>query len=79
MSHPENVADVALDGLYLDGDSLIGIQNGTEPIRILRLKMDRAQTRIISSSIIEQSSQRRGDPTHAVLVNGWFYISANVG
>ena len=79
LPHPYNIADVALDGLYLDGDSFIGIQNGTEPIRILRLKMDNAQTKIISSSIIEQSSERMGDPTHAVLVNGWFYVSANVG
>ncbi len=79
LPHPENVADVALDGLYLDEDSFIGIQNGTEPIRILRLDMDHAQTRIISSSIIEQSSKRMGDPTHAVLANGWFYVSANVG
>lgn len=79
LPHPENIADVALDGLYLDGDSFIGIQNGTEPVRILRLGMDRAQTKIISSSIIEQNSKRMGEPTHAVLVNGWFYVSANVG
>lgn len=79
LPHPENIADVALDGLYLDRDSFIGIQNGTEPIRILRLKMDHAQTRIIASSIIEQNSKRMGDPTHAVLVNGWYYVSANVG
>jgi sugar lactone lactonase YvrE len=79
LPHSENIADVALDGLYLDGDSLIGIQNGTDPIRILRLQMDHAQTKIIAASIIEQSSERMGDPTHAVLVNGWFYVSANVG
>jgi hypothetical protein len=79
LPHPENIADVALDGLYLDGDFLIGIQNGTEPIRILRLQMDHPQTRITSASIVEQSSEHMGDPTHAVLANGWFYVSANVG
>jgi sugar lactone lactonase YvrE len=79
LPHPENIADVALDGLYLDGDSLIGIQNGTEPIRIVRLWMDHAQTKITSASVIEQGSSRMGDPTHAVLANGWFYVSANVG
>ena len=26
-----------------------------------------------------QTSERMGDPTHAVLVDGWFYVSANVG
>jgi len=79
LPHPENVAVVALDGLYLDGDSLIGIQNGTEPVRIVRLSLDPGQTRITRGEIIEQASERMGDPTHAVLVDGWFYVSANVG
>lgn len=79
LPHPENIAVVGTDGLYPDGNSLIAIQNGTQPIRILRLQMDQAQTKIIAAPVVEQSSERMGDPTHAVLVNGWFYISANVG
>lgn len=79
LHHPESIADVEIDGLYRDGDSLIAIQNGTQPIRILRLQMDPAETKITAASVIEQGSPRMGDPTHAVLVNGWFYISANVG
>jgi len=31
LPHPENIAVVALDGLYLSGDSLVGMQNGTDP------------------------------------------------
>ena len=79
LPHPENVATVALDGLYINGDSLIGIQNGTDPIRILRLQLNHAQTEIVGAEVIEQASERMGDPTHAVLVDGWFYVSANVG
>jgi hypothetical protein len=79
LPHPENAAVVALDGLYLDGDSLIGIQNGTEPVRIMRLNLNRSQTEITGAEVIEQASERMGDPTHAVLVDGWFYVSANVG
>lgn len=79
LPHPENIAVVALDGLYLDGDSLIGIQNGTDPERIIRLQLNHAQTEITGAEIIEQASDRMGDPTHAVLVDGWFYVSANVG
>jgi hypothetical protein len=79
LPHPENVAVVALDGLYLSGDSLIGIQNGTEPVRILRLNLNHAQTEIVSAEVIEQNTERMGDPTHAVAVDGWFYVSANVG
>ena len=79
LPHPENFAVVALDGLYLDGDSLIGIQNGTEPLRIVRFKLNHAQTEITAADVIEQASERMGDPTHAVPVDGWFYVSANVG
>ena len=79
LPHPENVAVVGLDGLYLSGDSLIGIQNGTEPNRILQMKLNAAQTEIINAEVIEQATERMGDPTHAVPVDGWFYVSANVG
>jgi hypothetical protein len=79
LPHPENVAVVGLDGLYLSGDSLIGIQNGTEPNRILRLQLNRAQTEITGAEVIEQATEHMGDPTHAVAVDGWFYVSANVG
>lgn len=79
LPHPENVAVVGLDGLYLSGDSLIGIQNGTEPNRILRLRLNHVQTKITGAEVIEQATERMGDPTHAVAVDGWFYVSANVG
>ena len=79
MPHPESVAVVGLDGLYRSGDSLIGIQNGTDPNRILRLRMNQEQTEIIGAEVIEQATERLGDPTHAVAVDGWFYVSANVG
>jgi sugar lactone lactonase YvrE len=77
LPHPENVAVVGLDGLYRNGDSLIGIQNGTEPERILRFLMNPAQTEITGAQIIHQIAQL--DPTHAVELDGWFYATANVG
>ena len=79
LPHPENVAVVAIDGLYLSGDSLIGIQNGTDPVRIMRFLLNPAQTEITAAEVIEQATERMGDPTHAVAVDGWFYVSANVG
>ncbi|HZE23095.1 MAG TPA: hypothetical protein VE054_03800 [Blattabacteriaceae bacterium] len=77
LPHPENVAVVGLDGLYSNGDSLIGIQNGTEPERILRFLMNPEQTEITGDQVIHQVGQL--DPTHAVEVDGWFYATANVG
>lgn len=79
LLHPDTVAVTGLDGLYLDGDSLIGIQNGTTPERIVRFHLNQAQTEITTAEVIEQSTDRLGDPTHVVGLNGWFYVSANVG
>lgn len=79
LPHPENIAVTGLDGLLLDGNSLIGIQNGTEPARIIRYHLDSAQTKIVSAEVIEQSTERMGEPTHAVAANGMIYVIANVG
>lgn len=79
LPHPESIAVTGLDGLLLDGNSLIGIQNGTEPVRIIRYHLDAAQTKIVSAEVIEQSTGRMGEPTHAVAANGMIYVSANVG
>jgi sugar lactone lactonase YvrE len=77
LPHPENVAVVGLDGLYWNGDSLIGIQNSAEPERIVQLLMNPAETEIRYAQVIQQISQL--DPTHAVEVDGWFYATSNVG
>jgi len=36
LLHPEEMAVIGLDGLYLADDTLIGVQNGTDPERIVR-------------------------------------------
>lgn len=77
LPHPGSVAVVGLDGLYRNGDSLIGIQNGTEPERIVRFLMNPAQTEVTGAQIIHQIAQL--DPTHAVEVGEWFYATSNVG
>ncbi len=79
LPHPENIATTGLDGMILVGDSIIGIENGTEPERIMRYQLNHAQTAIESAEVIEQSTPRLGDPTHAVAVDGWVYVTANVG
>jgi sugar lactone lactonase YvrE len=79
LRHPENIAVTGLDGLYRAGDSLLGIQNGSEPERIVRFRMDHEQTEITSAEVIERGSPQVGDATHAVAANGMFYVSANVG
>lgn len=79
LEHPDDIALTGLDGLLLSGDSLIGIQNGTTPERIIRYRLNHEQTKVLSAEVIEQSSGRLGEPTHATANGDWIYVIANVG
>lgn len=78
----EGGAKVALngvDGLYFAAGALILTQNGTSPERVVRMKLDQSQTKVVSEDVIERSTATLGDPTHGVVVGDWFYYIANSG
>jgi hypothetical protein len=68
-----------IDGLYALGNTLIATQNGTVPERVVRFVLDASNTRVLSESIIERATATLGDPTHGVMVDGYFYYIANSG
>jgi hypothetical protein len=68
-----------IDGLYALGNTLIATQNGTSPERVVRFALDASNTRVLSESIIERATATLGDPTHGVVVDGYFYYIANSG
>jgi hypothetical protein len=73
------VALNGVDGLYFDQGRLILTQNGTYPECVNALQLDKSFTRVISAQIIEKGTATLGDPTHGVIVNGFFYYIANSG
>jgi hypothetical protein len=68
-----------IDGLYLSGRTLIATQNGSSPERVVRFQLDRSLSGIDSESIVERATPTLGDPTHAVVVDGYVYYIANSG
>lgn len=68
-----------IDGLYFDGGSLIAVQNGTSPERVVVFTLDETLTKIVSEIVIERSTPTLGDPTHGVIFDGDFYYIANSG
>ena len=68
-----------IDGLYLDGHTLIATQNGTSPERVVEFKVDPSLSHIESESTIERATPALGDPTHGVVVDGYFFYLANSG
>jgi hypothetical protein len=68
-----------VDGLYFHEDSLILVQNGTSPERVIVFHLDPTLSRIISSRELERASPTLGDPAHGVVVGHDFYYIANSG
>ena len=67
------------DGFYLDGNTILLTQNGTNPERVVRLQLDNPLLHVIKEEIIERSTPTLGDPTHGVIVGNDFYYIANSG
>ena len=78
LPQPPDIATNGVDGLYVTGRSLIGVQNGTAPERIVRFPVDEGFTRILGWEVLEQNPQL-DEPTHGVVVGDWFYFIANSG
>jgi hypothetical protein len=68
-----------IDGLYLEGQTLLAVQNGTSPERVVSFQLDPTFSRVISDTIIELSTETLGDPTHGVIIGNDFYYIANSG
>ena len=78
LPQPPDIATNGIDGLYVAGQALIGVQNGTAPERIVRFPMDPTFTRIVGYEVLEQNPQL-DEPTHGVVVGDLFYFIANSG
>lgn len=82
VSWLENAAHAAIngiDGLVLSGRSLIAIQNGVNPNRVIRLVLDPSFTKILRWTTLEANVPKLAEPTHGVLVGEKFYFIATSG
>ncbi|HEV7373133.1 MAG TPA: hypothetical protein VGN95_00290 [Pyrinomonadaceae bacterium] len=72
-----NITLLGLDGLYSYKGSLIGVQNGINPARLVRLSLSRDMSRIERLETIEANNPLFDEPTLGVLVKDTFYLIAN--
>ena len=79
LPHAPGIALEGSDGLYLKGQSLIAIQNGVSPARVVQVSLTPDLARAESFSVLEQASPSLGDPTHGVIVGNSFYFIGNSG
>lgn len=67
-----------IDGLYLYGNSLIGVQNGAGPqSRIMKFELNSAMDAVVKATILESDHPNHNIPTTGVIVGDEFYYIAN--
>ncbi len=77
LPHPQNVTIAGIDGLYLYQKSLIAVQNGTKPARVIRYFLNDELDRVDSAEVIEANNPRFDIPTTGVIIGDDFYFIAN--
>lgn len=75
-SRPDT-ALLGVDGIYTYKGTLIGVQNGVNPNRLVRLFLDRDMSRVERLEVIEANHPLYDEPTLGVLVKDTFYYIAN--
>ena len=77
LPHPERVHVAGLDGVYLDGGSLVAVQNSAGTARIVRFRLNAALDAIESEETLESRNPHFKIPTTGVLANGSLFYIAN--
>jgi hypothetical protein len=66
-----------IDGLYFYKNSLLTLQNGTNPLRVCRYYLSDDHKRISRMEFIEKATDALGEPTLGVVSDATFYFIAN--
>ena len=74
---PPDLALTAIDGLVLTGSTLVAIQNGVIPHRVIRLDLAPDGVTISKSRILEMNHPDFDEPTLGVVADGALYFSAD--
>jgi len=65
LETPSTMALLGIDGLLRVGNDLIAVQNGVQPMRVLRIAIDESATRVITATTIDRPLESRGEFTIA--------------
>jgi DNA-binding beta-propeller fold protein YncE len=77
LAAPRNTTLLGIDGLAYHRGSLIAIQNGIRPYRVVKLRLDAARTHIRSVELLESNHPLFDEPTTGVVVGDRYYFIAN--
>jgi hypothetical protein len=74
---PDGVTTLGIDGIYLLGDrTVVGVQNGITPTRVVRLELDAGFTRVVALTPLLANHPEVDDPTLGALAGNDFFLNA---
>ncbi|HLP64386.1 TPR end-of-group domain-containing protein [Flavobacterium sp.] len=77
FTFPEGTIGKGIDGLCFYNHSLIAVQNGVKPIRLVRFHLNEVGTEIISYQNIDNNRPEFNEPALATIVKDKLYFFAN--
>jgi len=77
LADPPGATTVGCDGIILDRGSIIAVQNGVEPARIMRFVLDSSGTQITRADVLDRNVAIANEPTIGTLAHGEFVYVAN--
>lgn len=77
VNAPEKACTFGVDGLYLYGHDLVATQNGIEPQRVIRYRLDNTGLAIASDEVLDANDPLVPEPTLITVVGDKLYVVAN--
>jgi hypothetical protein len=77
LSYPDNLMMLGIDGLYFYNNSLIAVQNGASPQRIVRMYLNDTMYKITNWKTVEVRNPEFDEPTLGTIVDDKFYYIGN--
>ncbi|MCD0469676.1 hypothetical protein [Flavobacterium sp. JAS] len=77
LDFPDNASKKGIDGLVFYSNSLIAIQNGVVPIRIVRYKLNETENKIVDYTVLDNNRKVLNEPALATLVKNKVCFFAN--
>ncbi len=77
LEAPPGVVTAGIDGLYFFDGSLVGVQNGRPPERVVRFYLDERGLSVTRAEVLLQGDPRFSAPTTGAIADGKLYLIAN--
>ena len=79
VTPPARATLLGIDALIVKGDAILGVQNGVEPQRVIRVQLTPTLDRATRFDVLASAYPNFDDLTHFVLVDGWLMLVTKSG